>query len=465
MREAIEDADRLQPDAAANHRVGALQEWLENRTYPRLSMVSPLLVVYAASRMLRDAQGHPVVDPEKMACRGLKQIFQRAGAVAPGGKDGCFWEPDNGHLSLLCSKLLAAYEFWRWDTAFWLYDNRDAQLQSYSEGKFKELTHEQKAVGVFLSFVDSDKKWCQAIADCLEGRLPGPDALQNEKDIEPTQHSVVILGGAGLGKTALVKARYPDKIEVPAQQTTAANQPDNGMDALYSASAKAELAEELESLTRARYKRYHPGAKGADGKVEWFNISNILQVTPLQLPDFVDASVFDPCQRFLLRNEGGWVDKSGAKKQFAFLVLFVDELHLETPAGTYGKLLIPLQDGIRVGRAEKPVHFVFASSKFRSKEEFLAEAATRNDPAMRDFATRVGHWIELPALTTLPEQRAVLCHAYGKDDSGKIDAYLNLEHTSARTLERFLKQSADASTDARRFYPAWMRIDQFVRIG
>ena len=100
----------------------------------------------------------------------------------------------------------------------------------------------------------------------------------------------------------------------------------------------------------------------------------------------------------------------------SYFLVFVDEIHLSSTPSPFGLLLKPLQDGdhaLRLYSREKNeavdrALYVFASSRYRTKEEFIEDAARRNDIAMRDFATRVKSWVELPDLYTVPEQKYLI---------------------------------------------------------
>ncbi len=51
--------------------------------------------------------------------------------------------------------------------------------------------------------------------------------------------------------------------------------------------------------------------------------------------------------------------------------------------------------------------YIFATSAYRDRDHFINTANENKDAAMRDFATRIEeeHWVILPDLYTVPEQK------------------------------------------------------------
>lgn len=96
-----------------------------------------------------------------------------------------------------------------------------------------------------------------------------------------------------------------------------------------------------------------------------------------------------------------------------FVIFFLDEMHFSD--SIYPLMLGPLQEKRVSGKKlEGKIMFVFASSAFRNKDEFIRRAREHALIPMRDFASRIGHWIELPDIWQVPEQKYILAYYLSK---------------------------------------------------
>lgn len=274
-------------------------------------------------------------------------------------------ESDWGHLYFMCNKLDALYSFWIWYYADLLTHEEHTLLKIgkywYSETVYDltEFIHKQKS-SFMKKCPDSRKE-----NDCKE-------LWKTHQRVKGVQHSVFMMGGAGFGKTELIKQIY----------TTEDN----------------------------------------NGIIPW----EMIQLTPLSFSK--SRNVHDILAERINgknKNNGGTNDYN-----YDICVVFVDELHLDTQPSIYALLLVPLGEGVknetRTGEEiikqcncsyndcewkknnELNIHFVFASSRYQTKREFLEEAFITKNTAMRDFATRIKHWIELPGFSLVPEQKLAL---------------------------------------------------------
>jgi len=224
------------------------------------------------------------------------------------------------------------------------------------------------------NFLINDKKSTENIIKTVDDKsvLPILGDMKNIK-ISGTKYSTFILGGAGIGKTTLVK----------------------------------------EILT------------------EQYKLKSSVRKTPISI--FIDG------YKNFLR-------KLAKKKNIIF---FLDEIHLESEISPYALMLDPLQDGSIYKNIEnKKILYFFASSAYRTKEEFEQTAIKSNNIAMRDFATRIGHWVILPDLFQIPEQKYILAHFIAKDKDYK-DSYLpriasmvmiNADLDSSRKIEQYIEE-------------------------
>jgi len=159
----------------------------------------------------------------------------------------------------------------------------------------------------------------------------------------------------------------------------------------------------------------------------------------------------------------------GGKKPVVFggpTMVFIDEMHLHGDGcSVFGVLLKPIEEEKEFEEfLGEHVCWVFASSAFRNKEQFLREAEARGDVAMRDFATRIAFWVELPDLYTVPEQKLLL--AYGEEGKPTLPevvplAFMHLGLLSARQVadaanqENPSKNRATLQAEVASQYPPW----------
>lgn len=156
---------------------------------------------------------------------------------------------------------------------------------------------------------------------------------------------------------------------------------------------------------------------GAEEEVQQYNPFDI--DTPLKLLDILD------------------------KYKTKFVIFFLDEMHFTD--NIYALMLGPLQERRVSGKKlEGKIMYVFASSAFRNKDEFIRMARERALIPMRDFASRIGHWIELPDIWQVPEQKYILAYYLSKAkliSTKKKHAALitiNPKLREARSIERAL---------------------------
>lgn len=181
--------------------------------------------------------------------------------------------------------------------------------------------------------------------------------------ISGTKYSIFLLGGAGIGKTCLV-------------------------------------SKTIQYLVKDM------------GKEE-----DCLRVTPLQVSS--PEELFYKIESRLKEEINGKFEKNTDK----LLILFFDEIHLQTTRySPFAIMLDPLQEyqlgehylgdiqklGDKQTKIPYKILYIFASSSYKSKEHFESIAREKNDIAMRDFATRVRHWIKLPELWQIPGHKYVL---------------------------------------------------------
>lgn len=129
------------------------------------------------------------------------------------------------------------------------------------------------------------------------------------------------------------------------------------------------------------------------------------------------------------------------------LILFFDEMHLSSSLSPFALMLDPLQERYLAGKplGEIKIKYIFASSAFQTKEEFLAFAKKNVNIAMRDFATRIHYWIQLPELWQKPEQKFILAYhllqgkgSIGEEERKKLAAFITIdaESKSSREINR-----------------------------
>jgi hypothetical protein len=453
---------------------GGLDEYLEYESSLLLAVPTALTAI-AYAEIEGKASSDPMFDVlQASATRYLKSVF------TDHGSDALFFMPDNGHLYFMSLRLWAVQMFWLWDHVFWAMNTESKSISLVEAGTYYGNTEDKKTSkansGKYYAVVspcDDKVKWARPIARLIterpigvrRGRIrdylptlappiaPSGGSVSFYAMTDSKADSVMILGGAGMGKTKLVESWYKHN-------------------------TKNENEEE--------------------------KLCSFVPLTPMNLPsNLADVLQGNACgDSIMLQKARSYVEKyeetvkptlvanKGSVKHVALqhLVVFVDEIHIEDNGNPFAKLLIPLEDGIgfvyrtNEGRESKHqvVRFVFATSKYSTKEEFIAASIATNNTPMRDFATRIGHWIELPPLTTMPEQRAVLSRlkydvekgkakeiAKGKgmsdSDAEKVASgeaekyvktvYLDLRLKSARDLKR----GSEPNASTPEVFPVWAK--------
>lgn len=210
------------------------------------------------------------------------------------------------------------------------------------------------------------------------------DKVKNNKKLPGTLYSIFILGGAGIGKTTIVK----------------------------------EVLKELY------------GAK-----------EGVIRLIPPDIKNFTHL--------FKILN----------KYKGKFIIFFFDEIHLDSKGGQispYTLMLDPLQEGCLAGSSlPGQILYIFASSAFKFEEEFKRAAREAGDIAMRDFATRIRHWIKLPDLWQIPEQKFILGYSMTKVNNMKRKiaslVTINAELKNVRSIERAVKDKGRLLESANRY--------------
>lgn len=311
--------------------------------------------------------------------------------VGSDGHDGV-WCDDQGLVAAVSTQLYALLEFWRWQT---LYETaaclgglrRDCgsrppnphpsgppELRQFGTQANPKRSHGGKAF--------TQPVWCR-IKDLPRRAEPTDDEKTHRllesvrTGVQPMsglEYSFMLLGPPGIGKNAIVEELWDfDQSDRVFRISV------TPYDMCQGWLAPAGLRD---ATTKKSWRGFtglgpHECAERASGR-DW--------------SDFIRTSVS------------------------SYFLVFVDEIHLSSTPSPFGLLLKPLQDGdhaLRLYSREKNeavdrALYVFASSRYRTKEEFIEDAARRNDIAMRDFATRVKSWVELPDLYTVPEQKYLI---------------------------------------------------------
>jgi len=387
-------AGRLPEPRRVSKRTGLLREFEDYGCVKYLLSASSALILQAYRTVSAEVTiAHDKHDPQGVPQDRLEALLWRVYAEPrPGDMDdeevGLVWRPDDGHLYLMSLRLFALEEFWRWHTANLLVsDNASrgcARVKIGAMSFYKTMladpgTKEDTTDGRQLVTHDRWNAVKAARKSALEGGYPSG-----------TKHSVMLLGGGGIGKTELMRQLY--------------------------------------------------GIKEGN--------SRFMHLTPVTLQDTRWEERFKACR---------------ADTQYC--VMFVDELHLPTSPSVFAQMLVPLQNGVdfKPLRARKPkrarVQYVFATSRWRTRQEFEASAYRDHDVPMRDFATRIGQWFEFPGLNTMPEQRLVVCGtllevACGGEDP-RFRVYLDLALGSVRKLTRTLGGTM-APPESNPYFPGWL---------
>lgn len=383
--------------------LGVLQEF-KDKKYIQQVIAVPAAIEICAYLVTIDEFNVNEANPElPIFLSNLKKLLCHVLVVNNGIHDGKkpLKESDWGHLYFMCNKLDALYSFWTWYYAdllthathkfhkignFWYSDivfskveDIEKEKKSFANKCEFEETMDREINGLNEDEREKEKKRVLESFDISQC----DEVWDNKKRIKGIEHSVLLLGGAGFGKTELLKQIYTQ--------------------------------DETDSVPKSPKK---------DTKRKRNSIpAKIIQLTPLS---FVKTRNFSDTLA---------VYESKVKHHHK-CVVFIDELHIETQPSIYALLLVPLGEGVKNETSdgkqiipdcdllntykkcawkennELNIHFVFASSRFQTKREFLEEAFISKNTAMRDFATRVKHWVELPGFSMAPEQKLAL---FGKD--------------------------------------------------
>lgn len=435
--------------------LGVLQEFKDKQYIKRVIAVPGAIEVYAfiSARYNKETEEKCITEFKQ----GLNALLENVLCVDNGTHDGQkpLKESDWGHLYFMCNKLDALYSFWIWYHAHLL----DSKASDYKKiGDFYYARSVRQRVQDIIDEKDKFK------TSCPDSNVNG-DELQCTKGqvVKGTDHSVFILGGAGFGKTELVKQMYSEM-------------------------------------------------KENNGKAEKTVAAKMIPLTPLSFAQ--NKSFYD------VINQGHNKDKL---EKNHICVVFIDEIHLQVNPSIYARLLVPLGESVKnlsedgkpiitypcdkqengnesseggtpkithpcnnkeKGKSPKEecywhknkelnIQFVFASSRYRSEYEFREEALATNNTAMIDFSTRVGHWVSLPSFSITPEQKIAvykgMCSTLKGDkkpDKNKI--ILDLSITSAREFKRAFDgistedKTGHKNVDSQKsekidFYPVWLR--------
>lgn len=157
-------------------------------------------------------------------------------------------------------------------------------------------------------------------------------------------------------------------------------------------------------------------------------ISNILGFKHYRKADIVSVPVqyitsLDALVKVFKNGNGGNANKPK--------ILLFDEFHSQLPFNQYSFFLSPLEEGILPVPGKSTIElknhiFIFATSAYRTKDEFLSEAVRSNNYPMRDFSTRISAWLELPSYFCLPHDTVILLKELAK---------INIECLSANVIE------------------------------
>jgi hypothetical protein len=413
------------------YNFGGLEEYLEYES-SRLLVVPTALCAIAYSKWKKKqahSDGHVLLYDllRESAEKYLISVF------CDHGSDALFFMPDNGHLYYIALRLWAVYMFWQWDHVFWTTSCDRMEKRRATDLYGGNSNGKKMPVDFGLRAPDGKSDWARPLARLLTSRRPDGNSnkswlptITNKSgsryllETQSKGDSVVILGGAGLGKTKLVESWYEyeyEKGKTTLCHITPMGLPDNLKEVLSGTADSSGICQKLKDAI-----------------------------------SYLDR-IQDTMKVQRARNTCG----------FPHLVLFVDELHIDDAGKTFAKLLIPLEDGIKrklkkLDEDKQFVRFVFATSKYATKAEFLSTAIATGNTPMRDFATRIGHWIELPPLTTMPEQRAILCHINIRKEHDVIGKYLDLRLKSARDLMR----EYTPNTTAPKVFPSW--VEDMVKV-
>ncbi|MDD2229500.1 MAG: hypothetical protein PHY48_08825 [Candidatus Cloacimonetes bacterium] len=392
--------------------LGVLQEFKDKQYIKRVIAVPGAIEVCAFINAKSDDE-HIKILPSEFK-QGLDALLENVLCINNRTHDGQkpLKESDWGHLYFMCNKLDALYSFWIWYHADLLTHQRHTLHKIgkywYSDIVYNKVEKIIKEKEFFADKCDLEETLFEKLFEEIgNGYQLTPQVVdaqrtaliedqrntdhcickkvwKGKRRIKGTEQSVFLLGGAGFGKTELLKQIYTHKDDAPVTEERTSSE------------ANQDVNTSSQSIP-----------------------AKMIQLTPLS---FVKTCDF-----------------SNTLKEYTSdlvyhhkCVIFIDELHIETQPSIYALLLVPLGEGVKNSRSDaKPIipicgldepydkcewidnnelniHFVFASSRYQTKRVFLEEAFITKNTAMRDFSTRVQHWIELPGFHLVPEQKLAL---------------------------------------------------------
>jgi len=195
--------------------------------------------------------------------------------------------------------------------------------------------------------------------------------IEKGSKLPGSQYSVFILGGAGSGKSSLIKESLPKLF------------------------------------------------------TERLNIQcGCIRITPLDIQT--------RREKMLKKIEDKYLELENDKKG-RLLILFIDEIHIPSSPSPFAALLDALEEnrlfgkylGDKQNKVSWNILYVFASSAYSNKEEFNSIARNKRDVAMRDFATRVKYWIKLPELWQIPTQKFII--SYLREECKRLSAAITVD--------------------------------------
>lgn len=439
--------------------VGVLQEFKDKKSIQQVISIPAAIEVYAYISAKND--NGELEGFQKSLEKLLKHVLLLDDNDRDGGHKP-LKESDWGHLYFMCVKLHALYSFWTWYHAD-LLTREKHEIRRIGKYWYSKILHDRvkdiiKENMEFVNICELEKKYFEPLyknigedASEIEKIRDAQKNLSNEvkdnevicnnvwgkrKRIKGIEHSVFLMGGAGFGKTELIRQIY--------SSVSGNNQSDD-------TDQSKEMRKPKNGDTQDK--------NGGKNQIP----ANIINLTPLS---FVKS-----------KNFADTLKMHKSKLNFHHkCVVFIDELHIETQPSVYALLLIPLGEGVKNTCSnansiiddcglEKPnekcewkkndelnIHFVFASSRYQTKREFLEEAFITKNTAMRDFATRIKHWIELPGFSLVPEQKLALFSEDLLKEQEKDKNKITYESSKIKKDKKMVKKFLDLQiTSTREF--------------
>lgn len=295
------------------------------------------------------------------------------------------------HLYLLCQKYWFFLNYWSSKSILvsTVLSNHDEETLKNKYGfsvpvsKNKNRYFNYDFIEKHTKFIDEEKNILDFVKDIRDedGRLRGID------------YSVFITGGAGIGKTDLIEKTLKVLI----------NHPRNII-------KENEEVIEFKKVQRDNENDY------ADVNVKY------LRTIPIEIDS--SAKLFE-----LIQTEYERKEKSNVDDLDKYLLLVIDEMHMPTKLSPFSIMLDPLQEA-KIGQQKLwedktgsywNIIYFFISSAYKSKEDLISTARDLKNIPMRDFATRVNHWLTLPELWQVPKHKYIISYHMLKDmkkDSG-----------------------------------------------